>query len=257
MAGCIFCGNDSRLTNEHVWPKWLRPHLEHPAGPGTSTRTIIRTTGTETKSRPDQPATGTVKSVCEDCNNGWMSKLEAVAKPYLLALIEGKPRVVGANPRDVMATWIVKTALVAGSKFDPPAPRVFYNDLRATRRPGSTTRVWIGKVPYLQAHYIDWRPADFYNAADGPPEHKNGLAAVLSVGHLAMYVVGWTDLKPNLTPVFTRFGSTLVRIWPTDEPASRWPPHVTLGFPEGLDALADALMGSAPVEDVDPGQDMD
>src|SRR5713226_3175230 len=90
--GCVFCGGKP-LTNEHVWPEWVRPYLQSPYGRGTATRVILRH-GQEPQSHSHQtdPATLEVKAVCKPCNTRWMSRMETDCKPYLLSMIEGHGR---------------------------------------------------------------------------------------------------------------------------------------------------------------------
>jgi hypothetical protein len=66
---------------------------------------------------------------------------------------------------------------------------------------------------------------------------------VLAVGGLVSYVIGWRDVKPDLTRVFNRFPDALTPIWLSDRPVL-WPPRKPLDQEE-LDQLADAL-GAIP-----------
>jgi hypothetical protein len=109
----------------------------------------------EEHSRPGKAATLTVRSVCAQCNNGWMGRLEDQARPYLLTMIRGNGRTYHATGRTLIATWFVKTALVAGSKFSPPLPHAFYEQVRATGRPSDNTRVWLAATPWNEMHYTD------------------------------------------------------------------------------------------------------
>jgi hypothetical protein len=51
-----------------------------------------------------------------------MSDLEREAKPFLLSMIRGHRRMYYRRGQCVVATWLLKTALVAGSRFDPALP---------------------------------------------------------------------------------------------------------------------------------------
>jgi hypothetical protein len=76
---------------------------------------------------------------------------------------------------------------------------------------------------------------------EDPPAAPNGYQPVLSVGHLAFYVVGWPGPKPQLNRVFSEFGDTaLVKVWPLCATYT-WPPPATITRITGLDALADRL----------------
>jgi hypothetical protein len=120
----VFCRRDVPLTAEHVFPKWTQPYLLDAEGElGTHTRVTIRAGqgATDERSHRGRPATATVRSVCGDCNNGWMSRIEQEAKPRLLAMLRDKSMFAGTqmhfDERDrlVLARWLVKTALVVGS----------------------------------------------------------------------------------------------------------------------------------------------
>src|SRR3712207_2522797 len=106
---CVFCEQTGKLSAEHVFPDWSQPFLTSPHGKGTQTRVILRRDGTkdETPPRSTDPATVTVKTVCEPCNNGWMSHLEGAAKPFLLSMIQGHSRTYYAGGQKVLASWAV------------------------------------------------------------------------------------------------------------------------------------------------------
>jgi hypothetical protein len=71
----------------------------------------------------------TVNSVCEDCNNGWMSRIENEAKPILVKMLKGKSFVLDKKSQAKLATWALKTMLVfnhgnpapPAKQFIPPA----------------------------------------------------------------------------------------------------------------------------------------
>jgi hypothetical protein len=137
---CIFCGSTDKLSAEHVFPDWSQPYLVSPYGPGTHQRQILRADGNNDKwSHEGDPATATVRTVCEPCNNGWMSRLESSAQPYLLTMIKGHGRTYYPDSQKLLAAWAVKTALVSGSKFKPPTPESFYRDFYAAQEPPENT----------------------------------------------------------------------------------------------------------------------
>jgi hypothetical protein len=138
---CVFCRKDATLTAEHVLPQWIRPHVSDPGGRGTHTRTEIRVgEWVDERSFAAKPAALKVRSVCAACNNGWMSDLEDEAKPFLLSMINGHRRTYYRRGQCLIAMWLLKTALVAGSKFEPALPSDFYERLYAERQ-RATTRV--------------------------------------------------------------------------------------------------------------------
>jgi len=75
------------------------------------------------------PAKETVKSVCENCNLGWMSFLEKKSKPVLSALIRGARRTLKGGELILVATWATKTAPVIESR-NPPVQYVSTPEMR-------------------------------------------------------------------------------------------------------------------------------
>src|SRR5438034_10949969 len=76
MNDCFFCGpTENPLTEEHVWPQWVSRLL---FGKYNSNHFVnIRSTGDNTtglwKSRNIDVTT---KTVCDKCNNVWLSSFE-------------------------------------------------------------------------------------------------------------------------------------------------------------------------------------
>lgn len=159
-VACVFCLSEEPSTGEHVFPRWLQPLIGDPEGePGTHHRTILRRGETARRQRYSGAlATQTVRSVCEECNTGWMSRLEGEVKPFMEGMVVNHGRTPYPRGQEVIATWLVKTALVAGSKSDPALPRPFYAGFSSERLPSSNTRIWLAATNRLDLHYVDYRP---------------------------------------------------------------------------------------------------
>ena len=248
---CVFCRKDATLTAEHVLPQWIRPHVSDPGGRGTHTRTEIRVgEWVDERSFAAKPAALKVRSVCATCNNGWMSDLEDEAKPFLLSMINGHRRTYYRRGQCLIATWLLKTALVAGSKFEPALPSDFYERLYAERQPSDDTRVWLARTPYREHHQSDFRPIRVHPDDQPPPDKPNALSAMISVANLAGFLVCWLDRDPPLSGL-DRFAPALVRIWPYEARSVTWPPlGGGLDFTQ-LDQLADSLV-PVPAASDDP-----
>jgi len=78
---CLFCDRDRPLTNEHVFPDWLRK-LGF-TGPGT--REIVEDSSTPIFQQGGR-FTKVLKVVCGPCNNVWMKGIEDAAKPVLVSM---------------------------------------------------------------------------------------------------------------------------------------------------------------------------
>ena len=116
---CIFCGQDfpGGRSEEHVIPQWLQKEL-------SIKNTIVFPILIETNENGFKPEPAYVRRhtfhgliegrVCKSCNCGWMSKLEELASPVLLPLINRQRLVEGLGPAErlIIARWAAKTAYV-------------------------------------------------------------------------------------------------------------------------------------------------
>ena len=106
---CIFCERPAKMTNEHVWGKWLKPY----APPGVNKHELVYATlgkiGTQDKTytqiKAGHPLNSQVRVVCAECNNGWLSGIQERAKSHMIPLIEGQQKLIGAEAQTAIATW--------------------------------------------------------------------------------------------------------------------------------------------------------
>src|SRR5882672_4728774 len=103
---CAFCPATAKMTAEHVWSDWMNALF-----PGekifrnqTDLENEIVWSGSELD--------WTVKVVCEDCNTGWMSRMEEFhAKPSMSDLIVGKLDIpIPQSRANSIALFAFKTA---------------------------------------------------------------------------------------------------------------------------------------------------
>ncbi|MGE4055464.1 MAG: hypothetical protein AB7F99_11760 [Vicinamibacterales bacterium] len=112
---CLFCGVEGPgiLSDEHVIPQWLLDHVELPADDLMFHGVASSATGELTRQPRIHSSFNFVEGrVCEQCNTGWMSKLESMAKPILIPLLD-ETRTVGnlsVEERGVVWKWAAKTA---------------------------------------------------------------------------------------------------------------------------------------------------
>ncbi|MBX9469440.1 MAG: hypothetical protein KL839_16980 [Rhizobium sp.] len=110
---CIFCGAVGGLSREHVLPKWLQLNV---GGSLEGTFTGIRSSfiGERLDERKFSGGNFTLKRICTNCNNGWMSQLEdrfALVLPKLESFM--RPSQLSKTERHTVSMWIVKTGIVA------------------------------------------------------------------------------------------------------------------------------------------------
>jgi hypothetical protein len=112
---CLFCDANGAgvLTNEHVVPQWLLRHLDLPADDMLFQGVASSATEALVEAPRIHSSFNFVQGqICEECNTGWMSRLEGVAKPILVPLIENERVIQSLLPEEaeIVGKWAVKTA---------------------------------------------------------------------------------------------------------------------------------------------------
>lgn len=62
-----------------------------------------------TRSHPQRRPEVVVKAVCEECNNGWMSSLEAQVRPFLEPMVRGGDARLTVADQMALARWAAKS----------------------------------------------------------------------------------------------------------------------------------------------------
>lgn len=209
--GCIFCGGQP-LTREHLWPNWLRKEL------GISEKWDLRIEGevdgveTRDTSFSQPPFAQTVKAVCAECNGGWMSDIEAAAKPLLQQLVYGRGRRLHLGEQRILANWALLKACVFDEvhpleRVVPDAHRRYLYEHRQPPPDG----LWIRLGTYAGdevGHYA-------YQALDLGRKEPTVYFVTITVGMLLFQTSG--SLLPewefDRVPFPPELG--LVKIWPS------------------------------------------
>ncbi len=120
---CIFCGGRP-LTKEHVVGNWAGRFGD------SDQLEIVHLADREGEPRPPRNSRSwsaraydrQARVVCETCNNGWMSDLEAAVSPLLDAgELDGRP--LSRIEQTLLAAWATKTTLTLNAA-EPPESRV-------------------------------------------------------------------------------------------------------------------------------------
>jgi hypothetical protein len=122
---CLFCQLPlAGKSEEHVLPQWLLNHLA--IGNEDIRPTHFTAEGNVVSTRRHKLRNLVEGSVCSNCNNGWMSRLENDAKPILIPLMAGTREVVQLNKEErlLLARWTCKTCYVlnTSSNYHPKVP---------------------------------------------------------------------------------------------------------------------------------------
>ncbi|HEY1727731.1 MAG TPA: hypothetical protein VGG22_05120 [Candidatus Baltobacteraceae bacterium] len=141
---CAFCGKD-KVTNEHVFAKWVRNEFRSKRG------VAILDFEKDEKlawSHGGKPLVHKVKFFCASCNNGWMSRLEVSAGKILRPMLNAEHVGIKMGYADqlTVASWAVKTAMVC-QHLHPSEnfiPESYYRDFYKRKQPSSNVYVLIG-----------------------------------------------------------------------------------------------------------------
>lgn len=129
---CIFCNQtiSGQKSKEHIIPQWALDYFK--IRNTKITPTHFSSGGSVIKSVRKHTLNNLVSGkICQQCNNGWMSKLEYSVKENIINLAENKKTVVELNPKErfLLARWTFKTALAlnCGSNFLKNIPQDHYS----------------------------------------------------------------------------------------------------------------------------------
>lgn len=253
---CIFCGGGAEPGNpmsaEHLWSDWMASILpqssEHLEIAETFTQKTVPIGVPVRRMRQGSSNTKRIKVVCQNCNNNWMSKMEAAVKPILTPLILGQKIILSPEMRITLTEWIVLKILVAehNSYSTSPADPIFDQDARnkfmGVRQIPPWLRIWIGlhngtkwSLGFLR-HTTGLLPAG--EPLPPNPRPKNVSTVTFGMGHLLIQAFATTSeqLYPwlELSGMAPRFRA----LWPLADANISWPGFFVLTDRDGDIAAA-------------------
>ncbi len=247
---CVFCGG-TPIHKEDAIPRWLNKvfplaeggvhRVDHRVKP-QAPRVQVRQWGNR------RIAAARVGVTCGPCNNGWMSRLEEEAQPFLRPMLLGQTQTLASEHQEIVATWAFKTALMlqflgrSGPKSQlVPLEQYVYLKENAKPAPGAT--VWVAPFVHGQgpANIVSFADHALTTPRNGTP--RIDLYAICCViGNLAMFVFG-NDKGLDAEFDHGLIADCLTRVWPAG-PLLDWPTGVALDI-GGLDYFNERY-GSLP-----------
>lgn len=259
-AACAFCGRAWKAgvvsrSDEHVWGvlhndarELPAERMSHVAGFGTtlSGQSFIELPTVTTTNKASVLHVIT-REVCQDCNNGWMSRLEQTAKPLILSLVDaardGTLLELNTEQRRILATWAQKTAIT--NELADQVPEMVTTAAMGRRlHDGLPLR---GSMVWAARNDRDYWPETALVIASigaGPhplPGEKERLGLLVMIVYryltLVVFIGGdHGDLPPVVPPPLLLDRWT--RIWPVTGPME-YPPSVALGSAELTRTMVD------------------
>jgi hypothetical protein len=207
-------------SREHLWPDWLRK--EAAIGEPFEFRIEQEADGVETQDVTFNtlPFTQTVRAVCVRCNGGWMSMIEANARPILFDLIYGRGRTLDRAERRKLATWAFLKACV----FDETHPRervvpAAHRErlFRYKQVPATGLAVWLGTYEAKEVGHYAYQGLRV-GVPEGPaPEGPTIYIVTISVGMLIVQVAGSLLSYPSFDDLLVPAELHVAKIWPTSD----------------------------------------
>ena len=237
MRQCRFC-DEVAATREHAWPRWLLRLF-----PGTD-RGVIEAERSGQAIRSWTAGNGLqVKSVCADCNNGWMSRLESDAKPLVEKLLTNERLDIELPAASVLAAWALKSAMLFES-FTPER-QSFYTGrerraMRVIQALPDRTSVWLARCHDHTGLFV----AGVRLRGRHNDDEISGLATTMVFGSLV--VQSLTVRLPESLAAFPDYSVAMsdgpwtkatTPLWPPDTNHQRWPPDYVLNGKSGVEAL--------------------
>ncbi|MGJ4954948.1 hypothetical protein ACQR1H_04855 [Bradyrhizobium sp. HKCCYLRH2015] len=241
---CIFCGAP-QMNGEHIFSRWSHKFLPSrsmkkydvarvDAKPTQSDRFLIKRTGDIRDWK--------VQSVCEtNCNNGWMRRVENLARPIMIplidrdALLRGETTRVLPHQQKIIATWAVLKAMVA--EFDAHSWATTHHSqrkylMKRLTPPAHGWAVWIGA--YLRVSWpTHWGSSPFlYLSPKQEARRGANLAATFYNSHSSTQVIGSLFIHVLRSPAHDYIetwkfsppdGGSIFRIWPPSDVSISWP----------------------------------
>ncbi len=237
---CLFCDNIA-ASPEHIWSDWMGKHF-----PKTShDKCIARWDKIDESDNPlpsplithGHPVNTTVKAVCKNCNNVWMSILEQNAKPYVEPMLLGKPIILDLNSQRLLMEWTTLKMMV-WEHSQAPESIVFTRSetllFSKSRIIPDNVRAWVFRSsdPVMRASiirgYASILPID--GLLNEPPTHANTQTALFRVGKLLIYF--FHSRLPELEiGKFRQFDAKV--LWPPLRHSLKWPPMRDMGIQQG------------------------
>ena len=138
---CIYCGKKAG-SEEHVFPQWLRKKFK---GSGSLEHKVNINQPVLFKHRIEDVRI-TVRSVCQQCNNVWMSDLQQEAKPIIEGLLDETTTSLSLQDCRTLTCWAVMTVMCLETRnessvwlYKPLERTLFY----ANREIPENTEVWL------------------------------------------------------------------------------------------------------------------
>jgi hypothetical protein len=199
-----------------------------PPAPGITIQFAHESTepdGTPRRPKRAQTTAYFTRAFCRDnCNGGWMSRLEEAVKPILEPMLHGKPwTTLSVDDQRLLAFWATKTAFAfqtqEGASTMWARPEHF-EALYAEQGPLPDSQVWLGA---RERGHAGWYRAHTLRLPGSDEHDVDGFGVVLTVGFAVFWVV--VPFTPSVKLRLVSEAAMATKpIWPGLGRSVAWPP---------------------------------
>jgi hypothetical protein len=225
---CVFCGASGanvKITREHTFSDWINQVLTPDVvGPDiTYERSIMHGPQAGTVNAwPAAEITGhTLRAVCKSCNNGWMSQLEAQARPLIEPMIKGYNASLTTEQQITIATWAaMKAAVFEYVWTDIPVLTAADREVIMTQnRPPASVQVRLAAV---ESKGYPLRALGRGYEVRGPD--NKAICLTVTIGCLVVQVFGGPGAGTHGLRTASKTGVDFIGIFPPQLRTVQWPP---------------------------------
>jgi hypothetical protein len=196
---------------EHIWPLWI-----HEFDDTTDSKLQIgRHVGLLSNfglidERTQSSNSFVFGHVCQDCNTGWMSRLEDDAAPMIKDVADNSSdaKQWSAEQAQTVATWTFKTALMinAGTNYKRIVPKVHYRNLYNRKKPphGVKIEIALAKDMIIGREFQQSQNVSIVGPNKIVLEKQKHLRKAYVIGlalkHLMLRVSYWPDHTAEINP---------------------------------------------------------
>jgi hypothetical protein len=228
---CIFCPTKGRMSEEHVWPKWIRRYV--PFDTPAHVRASIEYQAHQenilhAETRRGDPRYRGVHFVCHGCNTGWMSALQNAAKSPLLAMARGEARHLSEDEQKLVAAWATMSVMTAEHLY-PDAVAISSADRLAFAQnagPLPNWRIWAasaGDNDWKGFHVHGTRSLSFPDAPITPNGAPNTQTTTLVIGKAYFHAFSSHSPRQAEGIEMDMTNGALKQLWPM-QGSIQWPP---------------------------------
>ncbi len=168
-----------------------------------------------------------LKTVCRECNNGWMRLMDEDIEHLVTPLAYGASfELAYPEGNQALARWATKIALALSSEWNWPSLQARRTQFFTERETPDRARVWLG--------CMQWTPIGFayLSGALGDPTDPDGYSITFRVLHMVLQV--FIPAAPK--SVASREGDSgswyLQQVWPLLDIPLAFPPPEWIWIPD-------------------------